>query len=144
MTTTDETYTYLYLLLKRVRFPPKFLIWHVGLVRLCYWRVGLNRSHMRVRRICGTAPGARRWPAFSRCALGPVPLVSCAKHGVWCLGSLLKMGSCDGEVLPDDGASELCLNSDKNIGFQLEDGAAKWTGAFSSSSIEGASRTKCN
>ena len=73
-----------------------------------------------------------------------MPLVSCAKHGVWCLGSLLKMGSCDGEVLPDDGASELCLNSDKIIGFQLEDGAAKLRGAFGSSPIpEGASTTKC-
>ena len=26
----------LYLLLKRVRFAPKFLVWYVGLVRLCY------------------------------------------------------------------------------------------------------------
>ena len=27
---------YLYLLLKRIRFPPKLLVWYVGLVRLCY------------------------------------------------------------------------------------------------------------
>ena len=41
---------YLYLLLKRVRFPPKFLVWYVGLVRLCYWQVGpwsINRNPNR-------------------------------------------------------------------------------------------------
>ena len=30
---------YLYLLLKQIRLPPKFFVWYVGLVRLCYWHV---------------------------------------------------------------------------------------------------------
>ena len=36
---------YLYIFLKQVRFPPKFLVWSV----LCYWQVGLSPSSMQVR-----------------------------------------------------------------------------------------------
>ena len=43
-------YLYLYLLLQQLRFPPKFLVWYFGLVRLCYWQVGISQSHMRVGR----------------------------------------------------------------------------------------------
>ena len=74
-----------------------------------------------------------------------MPLAACAERGVQRSGHQLKMGSGDGEGLPDGGAFRLCLNNDKIIGFTLEDGAAKGRRAFGSSTIpDGASTTESN